>query len=165
MKTKEYDRASAVSYAHTWAFARNPRYYNFDRLGGDCTNFASQALYAGSGVMNPTPTFGWYYYSLSKRAPAWTGVEFLYRFLVNNHGVGPAAVQADITQAVPGDIIQLSFDGWSFGHSPVIVSVGEVPSPSNILIAAHTFDDDNRPLDTYQYARVRCLHITHVNIW
>ena len=43
-----YDRSAAVTYAHRWAFGRNPRYYNFDELGGDCTNFASQCLYAGA---------------------------------------------------------------------------------------------------------------------
>ncbi|NCC15535.1 MAG: amidase [Clostridia bacterium] len=160
-----YDRERAVSYAHKWAYGRNPQYYNFDRLGGDCTNFASQVLYAGSGVMNPKPTFGWYYHSLNNRAPAWTGVEFLHKFLVKNLEIGPVAVEADLSQVEPGDIIQLSFDGMVFSHSPTIVSVGAAPSPSNILVAAHTFDADNRPLNTYQYVSIRYLHITHVNTW
>jgi len=165
LRTKLYDREAAVSYAHTWAYGRNPRYYDFEHLGGDCTNFTSQVLYAGAGVMNPTPTFGWYYYSVNNRAPAWTGVEFLYRFLVNNRGVGPVAVETDISQMEPGDIVQLSFDGWVFRHSPVIVSVGEYPSPANILVAAHTYDTDNRPLDTYLYVLARFLHITQINVW
>lgn len=165
MRTKEYDRAKAVEYAHTWAYGRNPRYYDFENLGGDCTNFTSQALYAGAGVMNPQPTFGWYYYSLNNRAPAWTGVEYLYRFLVNNRGVGPVAVEVDISQVEPGDIVQISFDGQVFAHSPMIVSVGTPPSTSNILVAAHTYDTDYRPLDTYEYALLRFLHITHVNVW
>ena len=165
VKTKPYDRAGAVSYAHAWAYGRNPRYYDFEKLGGDCTNFCSQSLYAGAGVMNPKPTFGWYYYGLNNRAPAWTGVQFLYNFLVNNRGVGPVAAETDAGQVEPGDIVQLSFDGSVFVHSPVIVSVGEIPSPANILVAAHTFDVDNRPLDTYTYERVRYLHITHVNTW
>lgn len=46
-----YDRYSAVMYAHKWAYDRNPRYYNYDKIGGDCTNFASQCLLAGNGVM------------------------------------------------------------------------------------------------------------------
>ena len=164
MRTKSYDREKAVAYAHQWAYGRNPRYFNFESLGGDCTNFTSQALYAGSGIMNPTPTFGWYYYSLSSRAPAWTGVEYLYRFLVNNHGVGPVAIETDISRVEPGDIVQISFDGRTYQHSPMIVSVGEPPNPSNILVAAHTYDSDNRPLDTYEYVQVRYLHISHVNM-
>lgn len=165
MRTKPYDREKALAYAHQWAFGRNPRYYDFDRLGGDCTNFTSQALYAGSGVMNPTPTFGWYYYSLNNRAPAWTGVEYLYRFLVNNKGVGPVAVETDMYGVEPGDIVQISFDGRVFAHSPMIVAVGDPPDPSNILVAAHTYDADYRPLNTYEYAKLRFLHITHVNVW
>ncbi|PYG88282.1 putative amidase-like protein [Ruminiclostridium sufflavum DSM 19573] len=165
MRTKPYNRTNAVFYAHKWAFGRNPQYYDFEHLGGDCTNFASQVLYAGAGIMNPTPDLGWYYYSLGNRTPSWTGVEFLYRFLVNNRGVGPVAVETDILQMLPGDIVQLSFDGEVFRHSPVIVSAGIYPSPSNILIAAHTHDADNYPLDGYSYLRARFLHITHVNVW
>ncbi|MDF2838432.1 MAG: putative amidase domain protein [Evtepia sp.] len=165
MRSKNYDRAKAIAYAHTWAYERNPQYYNFELLGGDCTNFTSQALYAGAGIMNPAPTFGWYYYSLHNRAPAWTGVEYLYRFLINNRSVGPVAVETDASQVLPGDIVQISFDGWNFAHSPIIVSVGEAPSPSNILVAAHSYDADDRPLDTYPYLRLRFLHITHVNAW
>lgn len=165
MRKKEYDREKAVAYAHQWAYGRNPRYYNFEELGGDCTNFASQCLFAGSGVMNPTPTFGWYYYSLNSRAPAWTGVEFLYRFLTRNTGVGPVAVEVDISEVVPGDLVQISFNGWSYGHDPVIVEVGEDPSPANILVAAHTYDVDYNPIENYEYQKLRFLHITHVNIW
>ena len=159
MKKTNYDREKAVSYAHQWAYGRNPRYYNFDLLGGDCTNFASQALYAGAGVMNPKPTFGWYYYNLNNRAPAWTGVVFLYNFLVRNEGLGPVAIETDVSQVEPGDIVQISFDGITFRHSPVIVSVGADPALENILVA------DNRPFNTYEYVRLRYLHITHVNTW
>ncbi len=164
MRQKDYDRESAVAYAHEWAFRRNPRYYDFENLGGDCTNFASQVIYAGAGVMNFTPVMGWYYINLNNRSPSWTGVEFLYRFLVNNQDVGPVAVSADISDVRPGDIVQLSFDGRIFRHSPVVVAVGNPPAPRNILIAAHTFDSDNRPLSTYFYQKIRYLHITHVNI-
>ena len=30
-----YDRAGAVAYAHHWAYGRNPRFYDYERLGGD----------------------------------------------------------------------------------------------------------------------------------
>ena len=56
-----YDRLAAVAYAHRWAYGRNPRYYDYERIGGDCTSFASQCLYAGAGVMDFTPDLGWYY--------------------------------------------------------------------------------------------------------
>ena len=59
-----YDRRAAVEYAHRWAYGRNPEFYDYEEIGGDCTNFASQCLYAGSRIMNFTPTYGWYYICL-----------------------------------------------------------------------------------------------------
>ena len=71
---QNYDRRAAVFYAHEWAFGRNPLFYNYDQIGGDCTNFASQCLFAGGGLMNFTPELGWYYLDPNQKAPAWTGV-------------------------------------------------------------------------------------------
>ena len=70
----------AVAYAHRWAYFRNPDYLDFSDLGGDCTHYASQCIFAGSGIMNYTPELGWYYISSSDRTAAWTGVNFLYNF-------------------------------------------------------------------------------------
>ena len=99
-----YDRQAAVAYAHRWAYLRNPDFYNFDKLGGDCTNFASQCLYAGSGVMNYTPTFGWYYNSQYSRAPAWTGVPFFYNYLTRTRETpGPVGEEAGMADLQPGD--------------------------------------------------------------
>lgn len=162
---KRYNRKKAVAYAFEWAYLRNPKYYDFENLGGDCTNFTSQALYAGSGIMNHDPNFGWYYYDVNNRSPSWTSVEFLHRFLVNNKGVGPVAVEVDISQVVPGDFVQIAFDGEKFAHSPFIISVGDTPAPENILVAAHSEDANCRPLSTYDYSSARFLHITHVNFW
>ena len=50
MRQLPYDRQKAVAYARRWALGRNPAYFDFQDLGGDCTNFASQCLYAGAGV-------------------------------------------------------------------------------------------------------------------
>ena len=72
----DYDRQAAVDYAHQWAYFRNPQFYDFNSIGGDCTNFVSQCVFAGTGVMNYTPNTGWFYINLNYRAPAWTGVTF-----------------------------------------------------------------------------------------
>ena len=104
MTLRPYDRRAAVAYAHRWAYHRNPDFYNFDELGGDCTNFASQCLYAGSGVMNYTPTFGWYYNSQYNRAPAWTGVPFFYNFLTRKQeSPGPVGRETGPEEVRPGD--------------------------------------------------------------
>ena len=159
---KPYDRQRAVAYARKWAFDRNPAYLNYDRMGGDCTNFASQCLYAGSGVMDYTPTFGWYYLSGNQKAPAWTGVQPLYNFLLRPHNHGPVAIETDITGIRPGDLIQLATVKSAFHHTPVVVEVRGAPSPDTIFVAAHSDDALMRPLSSYAIRNIRFLHITHV---
>ena len=39
LKEREYDRRRAREYARRWAYGRNPLFYNFTGIGGDCTNF------------------------------------------------------------------------------------------------------------------------------
>lgn len=160
MREIPYDREAAVSYARKWALGRNPAYYNFQKIGGDCTNFASQCIYAGARVMNFTPIVGWYYRSSYDRAASWTGVEYLYHFLINNRSVGPFAHVISRSEAMPGDIVQLGTGDGTFYHSPVITAV----TPT-ILVAAHTDDALDRPLSTYVYGTARFLHIDGVRTW
>ena len=156
-----YRRDEVLQYAKQWAMGRNPRYLDFEHYGGDCTNFASQCIYAGSKVMNYTPVTGWYYNSSSDRTASWTGVTYLYNFLVGNRSVGPYAVVTDETGVQPGDIVQLGRKEKGFYHSPVIVAV----RGGRIYVAAHSFDAYMRPLDTYIYEKARFLHIQGVRDW
>lgn len=149
-----YDRGAAVDYAKRWAMARNPAYLDFEAFGGDCTNFASQCIFAGCHEMNYTRLMGWFYITAQNRTPSWTGVEFLHNFLVANKQNGPYAQLAPISQAQPGDIIQLGTP-QRFYHSPVVVSVEQ----GRIFVAAHSADAWMRPLDSYQSERMRLLHI------
>ena len=80
--TLPYDRDRAVMYARKWALTRNPLFVDFSDVGGNCTSFVSQCVYAGCCNMNFTRDFGWYYISGEDRAPAWSSVEFFYDFLV-----------------------------------------------------------------------------------
>lgn len=160
MRTIEYNREAAVSYAERWALSRNPNYYNFDGIGGDCTNFASQCLYAGSGVMNYTRDVGWYYNSPFDRAAAWSGAQYFYNFIVRNESVGPTAVIEKIENLQIGDFIQLH-DDIEFYHTLIITGF----SGGEPLISAHTADAYMRPLGTYTFAKPHGLHITGVNVW
>lgn len=164
-KIHPYDRSAAVAYTHRWAYGFNPRYYNFTNIGGDCTNFASQCIYAGCGIMNYTETFGWYYLDINHRAPAWTGVIYLYQFLTRNQEAGPFAREVSPREVMPGDICQLVIDQENFHHSPVIVSVGRPGNLDEILVAAHTYPADNKPLSGYDFQKVRFLHIEGFRRW
>ena len=155
-----YDREAAVAYAHKWAFGRNPLYYDYEEIGGDCTNFASQCLYAGTGIMNFTPTYGWYYIDANQKSPAWTGVIYFRNFLRRaDPSPGPFAIETDLSQLLPGDFIQFNFKGEVFSHTPIVVQIGSPAMPENVLLAAHSYDADYRPLNTYVYQNIRFLHI------
>lgn len=154
-----YDRRAAVRYALNWAFARNPRFYDFEDIGGDCTNFISQCLYAGCGVMNFSPENGWYYISSDDRAPAWTGVNFLREFLLTNRGAGVYAEEAPLSELRRGDIIQLMNSAGRFYHTVIISAVLNPVTPQNIFVCAHSVDARNRRLSTYNYAQASGLRI------
>lgn len=163
--TMEYRRDRAVEYARRWAFSRNPLFENYTGIGGDCTNFVSQAIYAGSCVMNYTPTFGWYYLSPTNRAPAWTGVEYFYNFMTSNESLGPYATETNAGGLLPGDVIQLARrtrDGNGYDYYHTLLVVGE--DASGYTVAAHSDDAYDRPLATYRYDRARFLRIEGVRM-
>ena len=156
-----YNREAAVQYAHRWAYGRNPQYYNYDEIGGDCTNFASQCLYTGTGVMNFTPVYGWYYLDANRKAPAWTGVPYFFNFMTRTErSPGPFGLETSMAFLRPGDFVQLQFaEDGRYNHTPIIVEVGLWPSLDNILVAAHSDDADFRPLSTYNFQHIRFIHI------
>ncbi|RCX17538.1 putative amidase-like protein [Anaerobacterium chartisolvens] len=165
-RTLEYNRQRAVEYAHYWAYKRNMAYLDFESLGGDCTNFASQVIYAGSGIMNYRPIHGWYYINSYNRTASWTGVNYLHDFIVGNLEEGPFAEQTGVRDIKLGDIVQLSFNGDGvFNHSPVVVAAGTPASVSNILVAAHSDDQDNYKLTEYEWSDIRFIHIKGVRAY
>ena len=157
---RSYDRLSAVNYARKWALKRNPSYTNFDEMGGDCTNFASQVLHAGGCPMNHDK-YGWDFHNINNRAPAWTSVKYLHRFLTKNQGIGPVAAEVDIKDIQLGDLVQLRFDpDEEFAHSLVVVDIKFPKTINNIFIATHTIDRLDYRVSNYYFHELRFLHIS-----
>lgn len=158
--TKEYNRERALSYAMRWALSRNPLFRDYTGFGGNCTNFVSQAVYAGSCVMNYTPVFGWYYRSDGDRTASWTGVEFFYNFMTENMGVGPFAVEVAEDALEIGDVIQLYREDVGYYHTLLVTGFED----NTYLVSAQSDDAENRRLDTYMYDRARYIHILGVRV-
>ncbi len=156
---KAYNRQLAIIYAKKWALSRNPFYYNFDNLGGDCTNFVSQCVYAGSLVMNYSQN-GWYYATLNNRAPAWSGVEFFYDFLLNNYGRGPFATIVPLSNASIGDPLILEKQSGDKFHTVIISKIEN----ENIFVCSHTRDALDIPLTSFNFYTVYALHINGVRL-
>lgn len=106
--------------------------------------------------MDRTRDTGWYYRSMTDRAPAWSGVKFLHRFLLGDAEQGPVGEAAEIGRLEPGDVIFLAAGGRLY-HSLLVVRPGEVP-----YIAAHTSDSWMRPVSEYGRAERIGVHIKGV---
>ena len=166
--TKPYNRERAVTYAKRWALDRNPLFVDFTGFGGNCTNFVSQCVLAGSCTMNYTPDFGWYYLSPEDRAPAWSGVDFFFDFMTGvpafasqNGGVGPYATAVEQADVEMGDVVQLANRMGDWYHTLIVSGF----DGGEILVCAQSNDARDRPLSSYTAAASkRFLHIEGVRI-
>ena len=163
--TKPYQRERAVEYARRWALGRNPLFADFTGRGGNCTNFVSQCVLAGSCVMNRTEDFGWYYISEADRAPAWSSVEYFYDFMTGvpafasrNGGIGPYAREVPRREAMIGDVVQYANQEMDWYHTVIISRIEN----GEIYICAHSDDALDRPISSYNFAMARFLHIEGV---
>lgn len=157
-----YDRGRAVEYARRWALSRNPLFEDYTGIGGDCTNFVSQAIFAGTCVQNYTPDYGWYYISPESRAPAFTSVEYFYDFMTGapefsrvNGGTGPFGFPIPLERVRAGDVIQLADEAGDFYHTLIVSAVEN----GEIYVCAHSDDALDRPLSSYNNTSERAITI------
>ncbi|MCX4327582.1 MAG: amidase domain-containing protein [Lachnospiraceae bacterium] len=156
LAVKPYNRQFAYAYAAKWAFRRNPLFYNFTGIGGDCTSFVSQCIYAGCCEMNYNKYNGWYYTDVNDRSPSWTSVSFFYDFIVTNKLNGPFGYETNIDGLETGDVVQLRNEMDRYYHTLIVTGFDD----NNILVSAHSDDAFNRRLDSYIYAAgARYIHI------
>ncbi len=159
MQVYKYDSDKSAGYAEKYALSPNPKYYYYDSLGGDCTNFCSQCLFEGCPQMNYLKTFGWYYIDANNKAPAWSAVAPFYNFITSNNSSGPFGRETTLPQIRKGDFIQISFDGEVFAHNSIVTKLVYPPLPQNVYICCHTANRLNFPLSEFPYRKIRCLHI------
>ena len=158
---KQYDRLQAAQYAQEWALSKNPNFYYFGGIGGDCTNFVSQCLLAGGGVMNFDYLNGWFYISQADRSPSWTSVAYLQQFLLRQaKTIGPFATISPIENLEVGDIIQLRQNATHFNHTLIVSDI----VGGKIFVCAHSDAAKNRPLDDYNFVQALGLHVEGIII-
>lgn len=158
---KEYNRREAVAYAQRWALAKNPNFGYFGGIGGDCTNYISQCILAGGGVMNYNYIKGWYFRSMTDRSPSWTSVSYLQSFLLRgDNGVGAFAQICELGEVEIGDIIQLRQNKTHFNHSLIVSDI----IGGQIFVCAHSNDALNRPLNSYNALALMPLHIIGIKV-
>ena len=155
----KYNRDLAVKYARKYALNYNPNYFHFDGIGGDCTNFISQCLLAGGGIMNYDKYYGWFYINKDNRAPSWTSVKYLQRFLLSENSPGFKVKIVPINELEVGDIIQIRQTPNEFNHTVIITKITD----SEIYVCSHSYDALDKPLSEYTYLELKGIHILGIN--
>ena len=156
----EYNRQKAAAYALNWALSHNPNFYNFEDIGGDCTNYISQCLLAGNAKMNYNKHNGWFYVNSSSRSPSWTSVDFLQKFLLNNKTLGPFGKVVPLEKIEIGDIIQIRQNPNRFNHSVIVTKIEN----NEIYVCAHTYNVKNKRLSAYNFIELLPIHINGIYV-
>ena len=165
-----YNREAAVGYARQWATAeRNPAWRSYDRMGGNCQNFVSQAIFAGGIPMDYTAPAQWKWFgdtpsstfTPTGRAPAWTGVNEFLAYVRANSGFGMvAAADAPFFSGEPGDVIHLGMHG-QWRHTVMITQVITDAAGNTVdyLIASNTANLLDFPVSAYYYQEQMLIRI------
>jgi hypothetical protein len=146
-----FDRSAVVAYATKYCFKYNTKYRT---EGNDCTNFASQALYAGGWSMQS----GWYqsdsvwWYNFSAflspyHSYTWAGAHNFFWF---TYGRPRALLTTTMSQLQPGDILQVDWNDAKGnktpdGHIDHTMIVTAKNSKGEIFLTYHSNNNLNRP--------------------
>ncbi len=145
-----YGGTAAAQYADTYWSAYNSTYPSFANKGGDCTNFVSQALFAGGLPMRTSPTYSgnaaWYMlpnhhkYSYSV---SWVNAQddsiFLSQYLpgvtkvADVYGVQPNQAVSD-GDAQAGDVVLYDWNNdGTFDHEGIITASDGTTNPDGTV--------------------------------
>lgn len=165
-----YNNLAAVAYAKKYALTPNKNYnfFNFfsNGVGGDCTNFLSQCLYAGSAQMvySPTP---WYYKHIMnppyyKCSLSWSVAHSLYWFLKNNAQIrapGPKGHETKNPNNINlGDLIFFEDLQHRIFHGTIVTNFTLDGQP---LLSQHSSNGLDIPIKPHYYN----LKIHYLNIY
>jgi len=160
-----YDGDTSADYAYEFGKKSTSPFYDFKDLGGDCTNFASQAILAGmTGITEPSDlkpkrysyladqnynNLAWYYKTSNNRGSAWTGADWMFKYAKSNKNSykglhfdfitkDSSTVALKINLVKKGDII---FADWEndgvIDHTMIVTQKYSCNSYSCVKVAYH----------------------------
>lgn len=163
-------RTAAVAYADMYCGAAsdgsneyryNSNYTNFNDLGGDCANFASQVLFEGGGFKK---TATWNYRG-GKGSRAWVNAQ-AFRTFLSYSGRGSQIAKGkykDVYQSayglLPGDIVAYVKKG-KVTHIAVVTGLDSNGYP---LVSCHNADRNRVPWDIGWHYGATTFILIHVN--
>jgi len=139
------DEFSGAASLPEYGFKYNPKYRNFNSLGGDCANFASQILFEG-GKFRKNSTWN---YEKGKGSRAWINASGFNSYMLNS---GRASLIASGTyqqvlkasyKLLPGDYVAYEVKG-KVTHISVVTGID---SKGYALVNSHNTDRHRVPWD------------------
>lgn len=142
--SKGYNYQAMSNYARRHVHNYNPSYRRFNDVGGDCTNFISQALRAG-GWQNDS---GWYrdyhnwWYNSGNQTWSWINVNYWASFALSSRR---SFNLTNVWLLSLGDILQMDFTSNQSKDHSMIVTVRSSTMP---YLTYHSNDTLNRSLQS-----------------
>lgn len=142
-RTSGYSRTAAAEYAKRYALVPNRKYIYFgvqEKIGGDCTNFVSQCLYAGGIPLSYSIKNPWWYNPNNSKicSLSWSVAHSLYWYLAMNNRKKLKGAKGQETNNISdlelGDLIFYENKGIIF-HSAIITGFKTIP-----LVSQHSVD-------------------------
>ncbi|MFB7667909.1 amidase domain-containing protein [Kitasatospora sp. NPDC056138] len=131
--------AAMAAYAEKYWNNYNPAYRKFNGVGGDCTNFVSQALKAGGWKNAPGDDSDYHnwWYSSDSQSWSWVGADEWSWFALSSKRVSNLA---NVYQLGVGDILQADFDrDGSKNHSMIVTYRGPNGMPYVTYHSTNTY--------------------------
>lgn len=125
-----YNRTAAKNYAHTHVFSPSSNYPDYSSYGGDCTNFVSQCLQAGSWTQVSSGSYKWFHLpgytspppSGTHRSPSWTAANYLKTYIANSGRIVLASYPLSSMEI--GDVVHLISGGSAYHTMLVTKKIG-----------------------------------------
>ena len=156
-----YDRAAAYDYLMAYCDERNPRWYAYDDVGGNCMNFGSQVLLAGGIPEDEKGDEEWYWDGQNDLDLSWINVGHFYDYCRDNEGYGLVAdTEAGYYTGEVGDVMIVGFAG-DHRHTTIISHVVEDEEGNVVdyLITCNTTNYKDFPVSAYYYTFHRLIKI------
>lgn len=156
-----YDRAAAYEYLMTYCDKRNPAWYAYDEVGGNCMNFGSQVLLAGGIPEDERGDEEWYWDGQNDLDLSWINVGRFYDYCRDNDGFGLVAdTEANYYTGEVGDVLIVGFAG-DHRHTTIISDIvrDENGNTVDYLISCNTTNYRDFPVSAYYYTFHRLIKI------
>lgn len=156
-----YDRAAAYDYLMAYCDERNPAWYAYDDVGGNCMNFGSQVLLAGGIPEDEKGDEEWYWDGQNDLDLSWINVGRFYDYCRKNDGFGLVAdTEAGYYTGEVGDVLIVGFNG-DHRHTTIISDIVKDKAGNTVdyLISCNTTNYRDFPASAYYYTFHRLVKI------